>query len=132
MLCFLQVWEETETLLPESDAISAGWAREGALPARRLCGDWGAKLKLLRYQSRTNALRLRFRADHSRHYAGFKAKVTVADCEYIACSSFGGLVIWLLGSQAEDLGFKNRLALLSFLKFTCKITFNEINVYVTE
>ncbi|XP_037294854.1 uncharacterized protein LOC115449546 [Manduca sexta] len=77
-----EVWEDTESLLPESDAISAGWSRETpASHARRLCGDWSGKLKLLRYQSRGNAIRLRFRADHSRHFAGYRAKVTVADAQ---------------------------------------------------
>ncbi|CAH2216365.1 jg26060, partial [Pararge aegeria aegeria] len=75
-----EVWEEMETLLPESDAVSAGWSRDThAARARRLCGDWGGKLKLLRYQSLGPALRLRFRADHSRHYAGYRAKVTLTD-----------------------------------------------------
>ncbi|KAH9644610.1 hypothetical protein HF086_001991 [Spodoptera exigua] len=84
MCSVYQIWEETETQLPESDAISAGWMRDAhATRARRLCGDWSGKLKLLRYQSRGNVLRLRFRSDHSRHYAGFRAKVTVTDCEYL-------------------------------------------------
>ncbi|CAB3220319.1 unnamed protein product [Arctia plantaginis] len=78
-----EIWEETETQLPESDAISSGWLRDvHATRARRLCGDWSDKLKLLRYQSRGNVLRLRFRADHSRHYAGFRAKITVTDYFY--------------------------------------------------
>ncbi|RVE41120.1 hypothetical protein evm_014230 [Chilo suppressalis] len=78
-----EVWDESEYLLPESDASSAGWSRDAhAVKARRLCGDWGGKLKLLRHQSRGNQLRLRFRSDHSRHYAGYKAKITLADCEY--------------------------------------------------
>ncbi|CAG4946472.1 unnamed protein product [Parnassius apollo] len=76
-----EVWEEMGTLLPESDSISAGWTRYSAsMHARRLCGDWSGKLKLLRYQSRSNTLRLRFRTDHSSHYAGYRAKITVADC----------------------------------------------------
>ncbi|KAL0871621.1 hypothetical protein ABMA27_004147 [Loxostege sticticalis] len=78
-----EVWEEPEYLLPESDSTSAGWSRDAhATRARRLCGDWGGKLKLLTYQSKSNELRLRFRSDHSRHFAGYKAKITVADCEY--------------------------------------------------
>ncbi|XP_013136434.1 PREDICTED: cubilin-like [Papilio polytes] len=77
------VWEEMGTLLPESDSISAGWRRDSGpgSGSRRVCGDWSGKLKLLRYQSRSNALRLRFRTDHSGHYAGFRAKITVADSQ---------------------------------------------------
>lgn len=76
----LQIWEELETLLPESDAVSAGWSRDTHITrARRLCGDWSGKLKLLRYQSRGHAMRLRFRSDHARHYAGYRAKLTLTD-----------------------------------------------------
>ncbi|CAH2090751.1 unnamed protein product [Euphydryas editha] len=75
-----EIWEELETLLPESDAVSAGWSREThATRARRLCGDWSGKLKLLRYQSRGHSMRLRFRSDHSRHYAGYRVKLTLTD-----------------------------------------------------
>ncbi|CAH4032974.1 unnamed protein product [Pieris brassicae] len=76
-----EVFEELETLIPESDSISAGWSRDSAVRRRRLCGDWGGKLKLLRYQSRGHILRIRFRSDHSRHYAGYRAKVTLADSQ---------------------------------------------------
>ncbi|KAL4720757.1 hypothetical protein ACJJTC_016022 [Scirpophaga incertulas] len=87
-----EVWDEPELLLAESDAASAGWSREGgALHARRLCGDWAGKLKLLRYQSTADTLRLRFRSDHSRHYAGFKAKITLTD--------FAATIFWRLLSH---------------------------------
>ncbi|KAG7295880.1 hypothetical protein JYU34_020964 [Plutella xylostella] len=80
-----EVWEDPEYLLPESDSISAGWARNITdLPSRRLCGDWSGKLKLLRYQSTTNGVRLRFRADHSRHFAGYRARVTMPHAQSCA------------------------------------------------
>ncbi|VVC99014.1 unnamed protein product [Leptidea sinapis] len=66
-----EVFEDAESLIAESDAISAGWTRGSS---RRLCGDWGGKLKLLRYQSKAHVLRVRFHSDHSSHYAGYRAK----------------------------------------------------------
>ncbi|GBP92057.1 hypothetical protein EVAR_67785_1 [Eumeta japonica] len=79
-----EVSEETETLMAESDSVSAGWVREaraGGRRSRRLCGDWSGKLKLLRYTTRAQHLRLRFVSDHSAHAAGFKVKISVADCK---------------------------------------------------
>lgn len=45
--------------------------------SRRLCGDWSAKLKLLRYVSTGSRLRLRFVSDYSHHYGGFKARMSM-------------------------------------------------------
>lgn len=45
--------------------------------ARRLCGDWSTKLKLLRYVSAGSKLKLRFVSDYSHHYGGFKARVSM-------------------------------------------------------
>ncbi|GLV32032.1 lectin-24A [Carabus blaptoides fortunei] len=45
--------------------------------SRRLCGDWSAKLKLLRYVSIGSRLRLRFVSDYSHHYGGFKARMSM-------------------------------------------------------
>ncbi|CAH1179710.1 unnamed protein product [Phaedon cochleariae] len=44
---------------------------------KRLCGDWSAKLKLLRYVSHTSKLKLRFSSDYSHHFGGFKARVSM-------------------------------------------------------
>ncbi|KAK9876709.1 hypothetical protein WA026_014948 [Henosepilachna vigintioctopunctata] len=45
--------------------------------ARRLCGDWSAKLKLLRYVSITSKLILKFSSDYSHHFGGYKARVSM-------------------------------------------------------
>ncbi|XP_065162399.1 uncharacterized protein [Atheta coriaria] len=49
----------------------------GETSSRRLCGDWSAKLKLLRHVSRGSRLKLRFSSDYSHHYGGFKARVSM-------------------------------------------------------
>lgn len=43
----------------------------------RVCGDWNAKLKLLRYTSVGRLLGLRFSSDYSHHRSGFKARVVL-------------------------------------------------------
>ncbi|XP_015833125.1 uncharacterized protein LOC103312261 isoform X4 [Tribolium castaneum] len=45
--------------------------------ARRLCGDWSSKLKLLRYVSNGSKLKLRFSSDYSHHFGGYKARVSM-------------------------------------------------------
>ncbi|XP_068905882.1 uncharacterized protein [Tenebrio molitor] len=45
--------------------------------ARRLCGDWSSKLKLLRYVSKGSKLKLRFSSDYSHHFGGYKARVSM-------------------------------------------------------
>ncbi|XP_045464827.1 uncharacterized protein LOC123674047 [Harmonia axyridis] len=45
--------------------------------SRRLCGDWSAKLKLLRYISSTSKLILKFSSDYSHHFGGYKARVSM-------------------------------------------------------
>jgi len=42
---------------------------------RRYCGDWSAKLKLLRRVVTSSRLELRFHSDHSRGFPGFHANV---------------------------------------------------------
>lgn len=44
---------------------------------RVICGDWSSKLKLLRYQTSSNLLGVRFASDYSHNYSGFKAKISM-------------------------------------------------------
>lgn len=48
----------------------------------RVCGDWNAKLKLLRYTSVGPVLGLRFSSDYSHHRSGFKARVMLKNGEW--------------------------------------------------
>lgn len=52
-----------------------------ALP-HRICGDWSAKLKLLRYISYGALLGLHFSSDYSHHFSGYKAKVTMKNGKF--------------------------------------------------
>lgn len=45
--------------------------------ARRFCGDWSDKLKLLRYVSSGPRLYLRFISDYSHSFSGYKAHVSI-------------------------------------------------------
>lgn len=53
----------------------------------RVCGDWNAKLKLLRYTSAGRLLGLRFSSDYSHHRSGYKARVVLKNGEW-----WGGFV----------------------------------------
>lgn len=44
---------------------------------RIICGDWSSKLKLLRYQTASNLLGVRFSSDYSHNFSGFKAKISM-------------------------------------------------------
>lgn len=44
---------------------------------RVICGDWSSKLKLLRYQTNSNSLGVRFSSDYSHNFSGFKAKISM-------------------------------------------------------
>ncbi|XP_058063429.1 uncharacterized protein LOC131213412 [Anopheles bellator] len=48
----------------------------GAVP-RKMCGDWSAKLKLLRYVTRGPTIGIRFVSDYSNNFGGYKAKVSM-------------------------------------------------------
>lgn len=44
---------------------------------RRICGDWNAKIKLLRRVSNGPVLGFHFSSDYSHHFGGYKAKVFI-------------------------------------------------------
>lgn len=44
---------------------------------RVICGDWSSKLKLLRFQTSSNLLGVRFSSDYSHNFSGFKAKISM-------------------------------------------------------
>ncbi|XP_066250843.1 uncharacterized protein [Euwallacea similis] len=61
--------------------------------SRRLCGDWSAKLKLLRYVGHGSKLILRFSSDYSHHFGGYKARVSMENamqCEDERLNMFNG------------------------------------------
>ncbi|KAL3285248.1 hypothetical protein HHI36_019358 [Cryptolaemus montrouzieri] len=71
-----------EILETGTDSLQHTGSRNHSL-ARRLCGDWSAKLKLLRYVSTTSKLLLKFSSDYSHHFGGYKVRVSmenVAQC----------------------------------------------------
>lgn len=49
--------------------------------SRKMCGDWGAKLKLLRYVTQGTVMGIHFVSDYSHHYSGYKAKITMESGE---------------------------------------------------
>lgn len=58
----------------------------------RVCGDWNAKLKLLRYTSVGPVLGLRFSSDYSHHRSGFRARVMLKNGEQnVAIQTENGL-----------------------------------------
>lgn len=45
--------------------------------SRKMCGDWNAKLKLLRYVTQGTVLGIHFVSDYSHHFSGYKARITM-------------------------------------------------------
>lgn len=45
--------------------------------SRKMCGDWNAKLKLLRYTTQGTVLGIHFVSDYSHHFSGYKARITM-------------------------------------------------------
>lgn len=45
--------------------------------SRKICGDWNAKLKLLRYETQGTILGIHFVSDYSHHFSGYKARVNM-------------------------------------------------------
>ncbi|KAG7164583.1 putative CUB domain-containing protein-like 1 [Homarus americanus] len=48
----------------------------GSTPPERMCGDWSARLKLLRYVSHSNRVVITFVTDYAHHFPGFRARVS--------------------------------------------------------
>ncbi|CAH0385765.1 unnamed protein product [Bemisia tabaci] len=48
-----------------------------SMAPKKLCGDWGDRLKLLRHESSSSRLRMLFVSDYSHHFPGFKARVSM-------------------------------------------------------
>lgn len=65
---YLEIWELTNNT--STTTVNSTFAR-------RLCGDWGSKLKLLRYVSNGSRMKLRFISDYSHHFSGYKARVSM-------------------------------------------------------
>lgn len=51
---------------------------------RIICGDWSSKLKLLRHQTSSNLLGVRFSSDYSHNFSGFKAKISMEKGWFLA------------------------------------------------
>lgn len=56
--------------------------------SRKMCGDWSAKLKLLRYVTQGTVLGIHFVSDYSHHFSGYKAKITMESGMYLAIHIF--------------------------------------------
>lgn len=50
--------------------------------SRKMCGDWSAKLKLLRYVTQGTIMGIHFVSDYSHHFSGYKAKITMESGEF--------------------------------------------------
>ncbi|XP_072375312.1 uncharacterized protein [Diabrotica undecimpunctata] len=82
---YLQIFETTWN---DTSSSSTENSKNTSATTPRLCGDWSAKLKLLRYVSRSSRLKLRFSADYSHHFGGFKARVSMENAFQCADDRF--------------------------------------------
>ncbi|KAJ8978845.1 hypothetical protein NQ317_004456, partial [Molorchus minor] len=68
---FLVILENTANNYTSNNSVSA----------KRVCGDWSSKLKLLRYVSQGSRIKLKFSSDYSHHFGGFKARAAMENDE---------------------------------------------------
>lgn len=45
--------------------------------SRKMCGDWSAKLKLLKYVTQGTVAGIHFVSDYSHHFSGYKTKISM-------------------------------------------------------
>lgn len=87
--------------------------------SRKMCGDWSAKLKLLRYVTQGTVMGIHFVSDYSHHFSGYKAKITMESGELY-------LLIYL---RMSDLFFFVKVLFCTFLVSECLSVFIYLSLY---